>query len=132
MKKNPEPEIQAILDSQSNWKGELLAELRATILASDPEIVEVVKWKMPSKPLGSISFEMNGILCIQDYLKSAVRLTFPQGAFLEDPSALFNCRLDSKTTRGIDIGEGSNIDLDSLMGLVKSAIVYNQQVKGSK
>ena len=132
MNKNPEPEIQAILDSQSNLKGELLAKLRATILASDPEIVEVVKWRMPSKPLGSISFEKNGILCIQDYLKSAVRLTFPQGAYLEDPSAMFNCRLDSKTTRGIDISEGSKIDLDSLMGLVKSAIVYNQQVKRSK
>lgn len=125
----PADDIKAIIDSQPNWKGEALAKLRMAILAADPEISEVVKWRMPSKPLGSISFEKNGIVCVQDYLKAAVRLTFPKGAQIEDPAKLFNCRLDSKTTRGIDISEGEAMDLSSLQLLIRSAIEANSTSK---
>lgn len=119
------PEIQAILDSQPNWKGETLSQLRDAIFSSDPGIAELVKWRMPSKPLGSISFEHNGIICVQDYLKSSVRLTFPKGAEINDPKGLFNCRLDSKTTRGIDFAENSEIDFEALREIVRSAVILN-------
>ena len=125
----PDSDIQAILDSQPNWKGETLSKLRAAILESDPEITEVVKWRKPSNPLGSICFEKNGILCVQDYLKSAVRLTFPKGALLADPAGLFNCRLDSKTTRGIDVFENEQIDLAALKALISLAIQANSTPK---
>jgi hypothetical protein len=55
----PSEEVAAILDSQKNWKGELLKELRKAILQAEPGLTETVKWKMPSKPLGSISWESN-------------------------------------------------------------------------
>ena len=125
-------EIQDILDSQPNWKGEALSRLRVAILESDPEISEVVKWRKPSNPLGSICFEKDGILCVQDYLKSAVRLTFPKGAQLADPNGLFNCRLDSKTSRGIDVFENDDIDLSALKALVGLAIEANSNPKETK
>lgn len=128
----PESEIQEILDSQPNWKGELLSRLRVAILESDPEISEVVKWRKPSNPLGSICFEKNGIVCVQDYLKSAVRLTFPKGAQLADSNGLFNCRLDSKTSRGIDVFENSDIDPSALKALVGLAIEANSNPKETK
>lgn len=121
--------VQEILDSQPNWKGATLSSLRTAILESDLEISEVIKWRKPSNPLGSISFEKNGILCVQDYLKSAVRLTFPKGAQIADPKGLFNCRLESKTTRGIDIFEGSDIDFSALQDLVRLAIEANSTPK---
>jgi len=37
----------------------------------------------------------DGIVCIGETLKNAVRLTFPKGAQLKDPKGLFNTRLDS-------------------------------------
>ena len=128
----PTSEVQDIIDSQPNWKGEVLSKLRIAILSCDPGISEVVKWRKPSNPLGSVSFEKNGILCVQDYLKSAVRLTFPKGARLADPDDLFNCRLDSKTSRGIDIFEGDEISLSSFEALVGLAIEANTSTEVKK
>jgi hypothetical protein len=59
-------------------------------------------------------------------LKSAVRLTFPKGAEIKDPSGLFNTRLDSKTVRAIDIREGEAISEDALRALVREAVRLNE------
>lgn len=118
-------QITLIIESQPNWKGQMLADLRAAILDASEEIKEDVKWKMPSKPLGSATWEVNGILCVSDYLKNAVRLTFPKGAAISDPDGLFNARLDSKTTRAIDFAEGQKLNTGSLQALVLQAISLN-------
>jgi hypothetical protein len=123
---SPSQQIDKIVASQPNWKGELLAQLRSIILSSSKEIVEEVKWKMPSKPLGSATWEADGIICVADYLKSAVRLTFPKGALLDDPKQLFNSRLDSKTVRAIDFYEGEKLSSAGLKNLVKQAIAANK------
>ena len=119
-------QIRSIIQSQPNWKGKMLADLRSVILASSKEIQENVKWKMPSKPLGSPTWEVDGILCVGDFLKNAVRLTFPTGAAFNDPKGLFNSRLDSKTVRAIDFSEGEKINNAALKALVKQAIVLNK------
>lgn len=119
-------QITLIIESQPNWKGQMLADLRAAILDASEEIKEDVKWKMPSKPLGSATWEVNGILCVSDYLKNAVRLTFPKGAAISDPDGLFNARLDSKTTRAIDFAEGQKLNTGSLQALVLQAISLNK------
>lgn len=119
-------EIRSIIESQPNWKGKMLSDLRAVILATSEEIKEDVKWKMPSKPLGSPTWEIDGILCVADYLKNAVRLTFPKGAAIDDSIGLFNSRLDSKTVRAIDFTEGQMVHVASLQALVKQAINLNK------
>lgn len=118
-------EIDLIIESQPNWKGALLGELRATIRGAHPDIAENVKWKMPSKPLGSPTWELGGILCVADYLKSAVRITFPKGATISDPTEMFNARLDSKTSRAIDFVEGCTVDRRALTELVRQAVASN-------
>lgn len=123
----PGKQIDSIVKSQRNWKGQMLKELRETILSSSKSIEEQVKWKMPSKPLGSPTWEVEGIVCVADYLKNAVRLTFPKGAFLDDPKNLFNTRLDSKTTRAIDFSEGAKINKSELKKLIKQAIELNKK-----
>ncbi|BDP99671.1 DUF1801 domain-containing protein [Aquiluna sp. KACHI24] len=119
-------EIDGIIASQPNWRGETLAELRALILDAYPEIREAVKWKMPSKPLGSPTWEANGIVCVADFLKNAVRLTFPKGAQVPDPSKLFNARLDSKVARAIDFIDGDNFDRGQLKLLIRAAVEVNE------
>ncbi len=119
-------EIDGIIASQPNWRGELLAELRALILDAYPEIREAVKWKMPSKPLGSPTWEANGIVCVADFLKNAVRLTFPKGAQVPDPSKLFNARLDSKVARAIDFIDGVSFDRGQLKLLILAAVEVNE------
>jgi len=118
----PAEEIDAIIASSPDWRGALLAQLRSSILSTSPVITEAVKWKMPSKPLGSPTWEHNGIICVADYLKKAVRLTFPKGASVGDPDGLFNSRLDSKVARAIDFYEGDAVDDESLKRLILSLL----------
>jgi hypothetical protein len=118
-------EIDAIIAELSDWRSTTLSRLRASIKKADKSIVEEVKWKKPSRPSGVPVWSHNGIVCVGEALKSAVRLTFPKGASLKDPAKLFNTRLDSKTVRAIDVHEGDKVDAAALMGLIAEAIALN-------
>ena len=118
-------QIDAIIQEPGDWRGEKLAHLRAVILQADPGAIEEVKWKKPSKPSGVPVWSHDGILCVADTLKSAVRLTFPKGAQIDDPNGMFNKRLDSKTVRAIDFYEGSSVDEAALTDIVRAAASLN-------
>jgi hypothetical protein len=118
-------EVDAIIHKSHDWRSEKLARLRAVVLRANPAIGEEVKWKKPSRPEGVPVWSHDGIICIGEMLKSAVRLTFPKGAEMKDPTGLFNTRLDSKTVRAVDIREGDAIDEDALTALVREAIRLN-------
>ena len=87
--------------------------------------MEEVKWKKPSKPEGVPVWSLDGIVCIGEMLKNAVRLTFPKGAQLKDPKKLFNARVDSGTVRALDIGEGARIPSTALKALILEAVTLN-------
>ena len=118
-------QIDAIIQEPGDWRGEKLAHLRAVILQADPGAVEEVKWKKPSKPSGVPVWSHNGILCVADTLKNAVRLTFPKGAQIDDPEGMFNKRLDSKTVRAIDFYEGEGVDEAALTDIILAAASLN-------
>ena len=62
-----------------------MSRLRALIKKADPVLVEEVKWKKPSNPMGVPVWSHNGIICIWEALKNTVRLTFPKGGQMKDP-----------------------------------------------
>src|SRR5258708_7123529 len=115
---SPSQEIDAIISASGDWRGKKLAQLRALFKQTHPAVVEEVKWKKPSKPEGVPVWSHDGILCMADTLKNAVRLTFPQGAQLKDLQKLFNTRLDSNTVRAIDFYEDDTIDEAALEALI--------------
>jgi hypothetical protein len=118
-------QIDAIIEASGDWRGRKLSELRALIREADPDIVEEVKWKKPSKPEGVPVWSHDGNICIADTLKNAVRLTFPKGAQVKDPKGLFNTRLDSNTVRAIDFREGDALDEAALKALILDAVGVN-------
>jgi hypothetical protein len=118
-------QIDAIIKEPGDWRSETLSQLRAVIKQADPAVVEEVKWKKPSKPMGVPVWSHDGILCVADTLKDAVRLTFPKGAQLKDPKKLFNTRLESKTVRAIDFHEGDTVDEAALKALILEAVGLN-------
>ena len=129
--KSASQQIDAIIKMYDDWRGEKLSRLRAVIKGADAAVVEEVKWKKPSKPEGVPVWSHDGILCMGDTLKSAVRLTFPKGAQMKDPKKLFNTRLDSNTVRAIDFREGETIDEASLKALILEAVGLNtSKVRG--
>lgn len=118
-------QIDAIVKAPGDWRGKKLSQLRALIKKADPAVIEGVKWKKPSKPSGVPVWSHDGIVCIADTLKNAVRLTFPKGALMKDPKKLFNTRLESNTIRAIDFYEDSNVDEDGLKALILEAAKLN-------
>jgi hypothetical protein len=118
-------QIDAIIKAAGGWRGKTLSDLRGLIKQADPEVVEEVKWKKPSKPSGVPVWSHDGILCVGETLKNAVRLTFPRGAHVKDPKKLFNTRLDSKTVRAIDFYEAAAIDRAALQALILQAVAVN-------
>ena len=118
-------QIDAIIKEPGDWRSETLSQLRALIKQADPAVVEEVKWKKPSKPMGVPVWSHDGILCVADTLKSAVRLTFPKGAQMKDPKKLFNTRLDSKTVRAIDFHKGDTVAEAALKALILEAVGLN-------
>jgi hypothetical protein len=123
--KSPSQQIDAIIKEPGDWRGKKLSQLRTLIKKADPAVVEEVKWKKPSKPSGVPVWSHDGIICIADTLKNAVRLTFPKGAQMKDPKQLFNTRLDSKTVRAIDFHEGETVDEAALKALILDAVRLN-------
>jgi hypothetical protein len=99
---------------------------------ADGEVVEEVKWKKPSNPAGVPVWSHNGIVCIGEALKNAVRLTFPKGAMLDDPKKLFNARLDSGSVRAIDFREGDKVDERALKALIHEAVLLNTSKAGRR
>jgi hypothetical protein len=123
--KSPSQQIDAIIKEPGDWRGKKLSQLRALIKKADPAVVEEVKWKMPSKPEGVPVWSHDGIICIADTLKNAVRLTFPKGAQIKDLRKLFNTRLESNIVRAIDFHEGDTVDEVALKALILEAVRLN-------
>lgn len=121
----PTQEVDEIIRNADDWRGQALSQLRAIVLNAGPAIVEEVKWKKPSKPEGVPVWSCEGIVCIGEMLKNAVRLTFPKGAQLKDPKKLFNARLDSNSVRAIDFPEGAKLPAPAVKALVREAARLN-------
>ena len=101
-----------------DWRGNLLAQLRALIKEADPDVVEEWKWDVPV-------WSHDGIICTGETYKKAVKLTFAKGASVKDPSKLFNSSLEGNTRRAIDLPEDASIDEKAFKALIRAAIKVN-------
>ncbi|HEX5212696.1 MAG TPA: DUF1801 domain-containing protein [Pseudolabrys sp.] len=123
---SPSGLIDARIKSLGDWRGAMLARLRRLIKEADPDVVEEVKWRKPSNPLGVPVWEHAGIVCTGETYKAAVKLTFANGASLADPSRLFNSSLDGNVRRAIDFHEGDTVNEKALKVLVRAAVDFNR------
>lgn len=117
--------IDARIAELADWRGEMLAALRAIVLEADPEVVEEWKWSVPV-------WSRDGILCTGEVYKAAVKMTFAKGASLDDPKGLFNASLDGNVRRAIDFREGQAIDKTALKALIRAAVALNQSTARPK
>lgn len=108
-----------------DWRGKTLERVRRLIREADPGVVEEVKWRKPSNPAGVPVWSHDGILCTGETYKDKVKLTFFQGAALEDPAGLFNAGFGGNTRRAIDLHEADEIDEGAFKALVRAAVTLN-------
>lgn len=114
--------IDARIAELTDWRGETLAKIRSLIKEADPHVVEEWKW---AKPVWS----HNGLICTGETYKAAVKTTFAKGAFLDDPSGLFNSSLEGNTRRAIDFREGEKVDEAAFKALIRAAVALNTSGK---
>ena len=119
MEKSPSELIDARIAELDDWRGELLARVRAVVKEADPDVVEEWKWR------GVPTWYHDGIVCTGETYKNVVKMTFAKGASLADPSGLFNSSLEGNTRRAIDFHEGEQIDEQALRSLVRAAVALN-------
>ena len=116
----------ALIDERINefgdWRGKMLAKVRALIHEADPEIAEEWKWGIPV-------FSHDGIVCTGETYKKTVKMTFAKGAALKDPAGLFNSSLGGNIRRAIDIHEGEKINEGALKDLIREAVAVNLHLK---
>jgi len=117
--------IDAKIKKLADWRGDVLARVRKIIKQAEPDVTEEVKWVKPSNPSGVPVWSRDGIICTGETYKDKVKLTFANGAALDDPSGLFNASLDGNVRRAIDFHEGDKINEAALKALVRAAAALN-------
>jgi hypothetical protein len=118
----PTQTIDNYIQGLGDWRGKMIARLRALVLEAAPELTEEWKWDTPV-------WSHKGNVVAAGVFKDHVKLNFFKGASLEDPNGLFNAGLDARATRAIDISEGDEIDEAALRDLVRTAVAYNASGK---
>ena len=109
-----------------DWRDRRLSEIRTLINDADPDMVEERKWRKPSNGMAGIPvWSHDGIVCTGETYKNYVKVTFAKGAFLKDPSGLFNAGLDGNLRRAIDVREGDTINARAFKALVIAAVKLN-------
>ena len=111
------------IEELGDWRGKVLARVRALIRQAEPDIVE--EWKWRGVPVWSHA----GIICTGETYKSIVKLTFAKGASLDDPTGLFNSSPEGNTRRAIDIRENEEIDEEALKALIRAAAALNASTR---
>ena len=114
----PSQRISDYIAGLADWRGPMLARLRALILEAAPNIIEEWKWETPV-------FAAKGNVVAVAAFKDHVKLNFFKGASLNDSHGLFNAGLEAKATRAIDIHEGDAIDEPAIQDLIRAAVALN-------
>lgn len=118
---DPSALIDGRIAELADWRGELLATIREVIVTTLPEVVEQWKWR------GVPTWSHDGIICTGETYRDKVKVTFAKGAFLPDPTGMFNASLDGNTRRAIDLIEGDTLDVKAFADLVGAAAELNTQ-----
>lgn len=116
---SPSRLIDARIAELGDWRGAMLAHVRALIHEALPDVVEEWKWR------GVPVWYQRGQICTGESYKSIVKLTFAKGASLSDPTHLFNASLDGNVRRAIDLHEGDSIDAEAFRALIRAAADLN-------
>jgi len=117
---SPSRLIDARIRELCDWRGKMLAHVRALINEAAPDVIEEWKWR------GVPVWYDGRMICTGETYKAVVKLTFAKGAALEDSSGLFNASLEGNTRRAIDLHEGDEIDAGAFKALIRAAVALNR------
>src|SRR3974390_124155 len=92
---NPSERIEELIADLTDWRGEMLAKIRKSILEADREIIEEGKW------MGSPVWSRDGMIAVGNAHKNKGLLLSSTGDSLPDPDKLFNAGLEGNNWRAV-------------------------------
>ena len=122
------PEVDQIIAAFPDWRGDTLSRIRGLIVEALPDVIEEAKWKKPTNPLGVATWSLGGLICTGETYKDKVKLTFPKGSSIDDPTGLL--AVGAGVRLAIDIREGERPDADALQAVIRAAAALNAAPKG--
>jgi hypothetical protein len=117
---NPTEHIDRYIARHADWRGDTVAQVRRVVRAAVPDVTEEWKW------MGTPTWSRNGILCICNAFKDMVKVTFIDGAKLEDPTGVFNAELGGNRWRAIKLFQGDRVNEAGLTTLLLAAVALNE------
>lgn len=123
---NPTQFIDREIGRHRDWRGQTMAEVRRIIHEAVPDVTEEWKW------MGTPTWSHNGILCICNAFKDMVKVTFINGAQLQDSDKVFNAELTGNKWRAIKLFEGDKVNESGLKKLLGQAVALNAEKKTKK
>jgi hypothetical protein len=118
---SPSQLIDARIAELGDWRGDMLARIRALIRQAVPGVTEEWKWR------GVPTWYQDGMICTGETYKTAVKVTFAKGAQLKDPSKLFNASLEGNARRAIDLHDGDTLNATAFKALIREAAALNKR-----
>ena len=116
---NASQHIDKEIANHPDWRGQTMAEVRRIIREAVPDVTEEWKW------MGTPTWSRDGILCICNAFKNMVKVTFINGAKLEDVNGVFNAELGGNRWRAIKIFPGDKVNERGLRNLLLAAVAFN-------
>lgn len=112
------------MPDSSDWRAATIEYVRKLIFEADPEAVETVKWRKPSNPDGIPVWEHAGLICGGESYKNYVKVTFAEGAKLDDPTGMLDPG-NGKTRAALNLGPNDKLDAEAFKTLVREAVEFN-------
>jgi hypothetical protein len=116
---SPSQLIDSRIEELGDWRGDMLARVRALLHQAVPDVVEEWKWR------GVPTWYLDGMICTGETYKDKVKVTFAKGASLDDSTGLFNASLEGNVRRAIDLHEGDDLGEAAFRDLVRAAADLN-------
>lgn len=121
-KKDAGKRISDYIESLPEWSKNICLTLRTTILSASPGLTEEWKW--------GPHYSSAGMVCGFSAFQKHVKVTFFNGAGMQDGRKLFNHCVDNEFSRSIKYDMSEAVDTETLAAYVQEAVALN--AKGFK
>jgi hypothetical protein len=115
-----DPRVDAYIDALPEWQQEICREVRATVHAADPDIVETIKRTV--QPY----FVLDGNVCALLAARDHVNVFLYDGAIVPDPDDIITGGHANSTARTVAIRRGEHVPTAPLRAMLEQIIANNR------
>jgi hypothetical protein len=115
-----DPRVDAYIDALPEWQRDICREVRETVHAADPEVVETIKRTV--QPY----FVLDGNICALLAAKDHVNVFLYDGGIVPDPEGVITGGHGNKAARTVAIREGEPINRRALTAMFRQIIANNR------